>query len=82
MGSFDLYQASDSVVVDNMTVADSASVVLHAGTRVVMRPPFHILPRGYFRAEIGGCNSTLNAGCPAPAAIVESPMSEYEEGAN
>jgi len=81
-GNFDLFQANDSVVVDDVTVADSASVVLHAGHRVVMRPGVHIMPRGYFRAEIGACNDTPNAGCPAPSAIIEGPMTPAEEGAD
>jgi len=82
LGDFSLYQAADSVVADSVAVSDSASLVMHAGTRVVLRPPFHIASRGHFRAEIGPCNTTTNAGCPAPVAVVGPAMDSRQEGAD
>lgn len=57
-GTFRVYQADDTVTCNVTTVASQASLVLHAGERVVCTPGFRASPNSYFRAEIGLCNTT------------------------
>lgn len=61
-GTFKVYQAVNTIQNSNtFVVQDSASVVFHAGSKITLKPGFHARSNSHFRAEIGGCNSTLNA---------------------
>ncbi|MCP4567482.1 MAG: M23 family metallopeptidase [FCB group bacterium] len=61
-GTFYVYQADNSIQNSNtFEIQDSASVVFHAGSSITLKPGFHARSKSYFRAEIGACNSTLNA---------------------
>jgi len=63
-GTFKVVQADASIEADSVSVDDDASVVFHAGSRVTLKPGFHAIPGGYFRAEIGPCNETLASSPP------------------
>ena len=51
-------QANDTISADTVTVENAAAVVLHAGNKVRLLPGFHARAGSYFRAEIGGCNTS------------------------
>lgn len=57
-GTWRVYQATDTITADTLTVSDFASAVLHAGRRVRLMPGFRAELGGHFRAEIGPCNTT------------------------
>lgn len=62
-GTFRVLQATNQISVSNTTVQSNAGVVYHAGNSVRMLPGFRAANSGYFRAEIGTCNTTA----PAPS---------------
>ena len=64
VGSWRVYQASDTVEAQKFSIFNRGAAVFHAGFSVRLSPGFVVGPGGYFRAEIGPCNTTTNAGCP------------------
>ncbi len=61
LGTWRVWQADTTVTLSTVAVSSSAAVVAHAGERVRLTPGFHASPGGYFRAEIGTCNTTAIA---------------------
>lgn len=57
-GVFRVFQADNNINASAFSVTNYASVVFHAGNKVRLTPGFHATGPGYFRAEIGPCNTT------------------------
>lgn len=60
-GIFRVFQANNNIDASLLQVSNFASVVLHAGNKVRLTPGFRATGPGYFRAEIGNCNTTATA---------------------
>lgn len=59
-GGFRVFQASDTILVNasSFRIRNFGSMVMHAGKKVTLKPGFLADSTGYFRAEIGNCNTT------------------------
>ena len=82
-GVFRVFQADNNINASAFSVTNYASVVFHAGNKVRLTPGFHATEPGYFRAEIGPCNTTAATPSSSTAAadVVSPPAYDLSKEA-
>jgi hypothetical protein len=68
-GTSQVFEAHQSIVAEDVSISNFASIVLHAGDSVTMEPGFIAQAGGYFRAEIGAPGQTAASDWPLPTGI-------------